>query len=174
MLAPHIVVIAHNIRSAHNVGSIFRTADGFGVEHLYLSGYTPYPLLGRDTRLPHIAKKVSDEISKTALGAQNSVVFSHIQNPYPVIEGFKAHGYAIVGLEQNDNAIHLPEYEVPQKLVLILGEEINGIHSDILKKCTALLEIPMTGQKESFNVSVAAGIALYALRHANKNEPPAP
>ncbi len=173
MVAPRIVVVAHNIRSAHNIGSIFRTADGFGVQHLYLTGYSPYPATERDTRLPHIAKRVSDEISKTALGAQNSVVFSHVQSPYMVIDSFKAHGYAIVGLEQNNDAINLPEFVVPPKIVLILGEEIHGIHSGIIKKCTALLEIPMTGQKESFNVSVAAGIALYALNHNHQTEPSA-
>ncbi len=168
MESPHIVVIAHNIRSAHNIGSIFRTADGFGVEHLYLSGYSPYPLLERDTRLPHIAKKVNEEITKTALGAEKTVPFSHIQSPYAVIEGFKAHSYAIIGLEQHETAVALPEYKVPAKLVLILGEEVAGIHNDLLKKCTALLEIPMSGQKESFNVSVAAGIALYGLRFGSK------
>ncbi len=168
MAAPRIVVIAHNIRSCHNIGSIFRTADGFGVEHLYLTGYSPYPTIEGDTRLPHIAQKITQEIKKTALGAENNVVFSHIQNPYHTIDGFKAHGYAIVGLEQNNNAINLPEFVVPPKIVLILGEELNGIHANILKKCTALLEIPMSGQKESFNVSVAAGIALYALRHTNQ------
>lgn len=171
MSSPHIVVIAHNIRSSHNVGSIFRTCDGFGVEHLYLTGYSPYPAIERDTRLPHIVQKVTSEINKTALGAADSVVFSHLTSPYSVIDGYKAHGYAIVGLEQNQNAINLPEFVVPPKMVLILGEEVNGIKTDLIKKCTALLEIPMNGQKESFNVSVAAGIALYALRHGNRTEP---
>ena len=165
MQKAQIVLIAHNIRSSHNIGSIFRTADGFGVEHLYLTGYTPYPMLERDARLPHIAKKTTEEIHKTALGAEQNVLFSHSPTPYSIIDGFKAHGYEIVGLEQGENAILLPEYDAPSKIVLILGEEINGIPSDLLKKCTSLVEIPMEGQKESFNVSVAAGIALYALRN---------
>lgn len=169
MQASHIAVIAHNIRSAHNVGSIFRSCDGFGVEHLYLTGYSPYPLIKNDARLPHISQKATAEINKTALGAEATVLFSHLSSPYSVIEGFKAHGYAVVGLEQGDNAISLPDYAVPPKLVLILGEEVNGISPDLMKKCTELVEIPMTGQKESFNVSVAAGIALYVLRYG-KNE----
>ena len=160
-----IVVIAHNIRSTHNIGSIFRTADGFGVEHLYLTGYSPYPALERDTRLPHIAKKTTEEINKTALGAEQTVTFTHALNPYTVIDGHKAHGYEIIGLEQGENTIALPNFNAPPKIVLILGEEINGIPSDLLKKCTSLVEIPMQGKKESFNVSVAAGIALYALRN---------
>lgn len=164
MNTPQIVVIAHNIRSSHNVGSIFRTCDGFGVEHLYLSGYTPYPVVDRDTRLPHIAKKVTTDIAKTALGAEQTVPFSHLSSPYTVIDGFKAHGYEILGLEQNEKAILLPEYTVPSKVVLILGEEVEGIGSDLIKHCSSLIEIPMSGKKESYNVSVATGIALYALR----------
>lgn len=167
MEAPQVAVIAHNIRSTHNIGSIFRTADGFGVEHLYLTGYSPYPLVEQDTRLPHIAQKMTDEISKTALGAEKSVPFSFVHNPLTVIDGFKAHGYAIIGLEQSESATPLPDFKAPHKLVLILGEEVSGITSDLLKKCTELIEIPMVGHKESYNVSVAAGIALYGIRYNN-------
>ncbi len=161
-----IAVVAHNIRSAHNVGSIFRTSDGFGVEHLYLSGYSPYPRLERDTRLPHITEKVSAEITKTALGAEKTVPFSHIPTPFHIIDGFKAHGYHIIGLEQSETSILLPEFHSAKKILLILGEEVAGISSDIQKKCDTLLEIPMAGSKESFNVSVATGIALYGIRYA--------
>jgi tRNA G18 (ribose-2'-O)-methylase SpoU len=165
MQTTQIVVIAHNIRSSHNIGSIFRTCDGFGVEHLYLTGYSPYPMLERDTRLPHIAQKVTAEITKTSLGAEKTVPFSHLPSPYSVIDGFKAHSYEIIGLEQNETAVSLAKFTTPSKIVLILGEEVGGISPDILKKCDTLVEIPMSGQKESFNVSVAAGIALYALRY---------
>lgn len=168
MQESRIVVIAHNIRSAHNVGSIFRTSDGFGVEHLYLTGYSPYPVQDRDTRLPHISQKVTAEISKTSLGAEKTVPFSHFQSPYSAIEGFKAHGYAIIGLEQDASAIKLPEYAAPSKMVLVLGEEVHGLTPELIKKCTNLIEIPMAGKKESFNVSVAAGIALYGLRYGTK------
>ncbi len=160
---PQISVLAHDIRSAHNIGSIFRTCEGFGVEHLYLSGYTPYPRLERDTRLPHIVEKTSADIAKTALGAEESLSFSHVTSPYPTIDAFKDHRYTVIGLEQDPSALPLPELHAPEKILLILGEEVHGLSSDIIKNCDALIEIPMRGQKESFNVSVATGIALYGL-----------
>ena len=92
MASPQISVVAHNIRSSHNVGSIFRTCDGFGVEHLYLSGYTPYPAMQEDTRLPHIVERVTADISKTALGAEKTVPFTHISHITSTIDAFKAHG----------------------------------------------------------------------------------
>jgi len=165
MTNPQISVVAHNIRSSHNIGSIFRTCDGFGVEHLYLSGYSPYPAVPDDTRLPHIVERISADISKTALGAEKSVPFSHITNITNTIDAFKAHGYEIVGLEQNETATRLPDFDPPHKIMLILGEEVEGIAPELLKHCDTLIEIPMKGQKESFNVSVATGIALYALNY---------
>lgn len=157
-----IIVIAHNIRSTHNVGSIFRTAEGFGVSKIILSGYTPYPRLEGDTRLPHIAEKLHKQIHKTALGAEEVVVFEHQE--HPDIQSFRDIGYRIVGLEQSPASILLPDYSVPEKIALILGEEVDGISSDLLAQCDDVIEIPMMGVKESFNVSVAAGIALYKLR----------
>lgn len=165
MKRPQIAVLAHDIRSAHNVGSIFRTCEGLGVNHLYLSGYTPYPGIQRDTRLPHIADKVTAGIAKTALGAERLLSFTHVATPYPTIDGFKAHGYSVVGLQQDKSSVLLPEFAVPDKILLILGEEVEGIASDIRKKCHFLLEIPMNGKKESYNVSVATGIALYGLTY---------
>lgn len=160
-----VSVVAHNVRSSYNVGSIFRTCDGFGVEHLYLSGYTPYPEAENDTRLPHISAKATSEITKTALGAEKTVPSTHVSNIHVTIEAFKVHGYTIIGLEQDETAVSLPEFETPDKVLLILGEEVKGISSDIREKCDHLIEIPMVGSKESFNVSVAAGIALYGLLH---------
>ncbi len=165
MSQPVISVVAHNIRSSHNVGSIFRTCDGFGVEHLYLSGYTPYPTFEGDSRLPHISEKTTSEIAKTALGAEKSVHFSHTPHITTIIEAFKAHEYTIVGLEQDESSIKLPEFKPPNKILLILGEELEGITAEIKQKCDHLIEIPMLGQKESFNVSVATGITLYALNY---------
>lgn len=161
-----ISVVAHNVRSAHNVGSIFRTCDGFGVQHLYLSGYTPYPAIESDTRLPHIAQKLTADISKTALGAEKTVQFSHVPHIGSTLEAFKAHGYEIIGLEQDESAVMLPDFTPPQKIILVLGEEVDGISSELRQKCDQLIEIPMKGQKESFNVSVAAGIALYGLAYS--------
>jgi len=164
---PEIVVIAHNIRSTHNVGAIFRTAEGFGVNHIILSGYTPYPHLGRgnntqrDPRLPHIAEKLHKQIHKTALGAEDIVPFT--QQDIPDVQRLRNQGFVILGLEQTPDSILLPDYTAPEKIALILGEEVHGIPADVLSECDACVEIPMRGKKESFNVSVAAGIALYSL-----------
>ena len=156
-----IILIAHNIRSTHNVGAFFRTADGFGITKIILSGYTPYPKLESDTRLPHFADKITRQIHKTALDAETMVPFEHYEDP-PIKE-LKADGYAIVGLEQDERSIMLPEYKVPNKVALLLGNEIDGIYPEFRDQCDALIEIPMHGRKESFNVSVATGIALYHL-----------
>ena len=158
---PEIIVIAHNIRSTHNVGSIFRTCEGFGVKKLILSGYTPYPKITNDTRLPHISEKLTSQIHKTALGAETLVSFEYFETP-PLIE-LRDAGYRIVGLEQNSRSVSLDIYEKPEKIVLLLGEEVHGIESSFIDQCDDLIEIPMKGQKESFNVSVATGIALYEL-----------
>lgn len=156
-----IVVIAHNIRSTHNVGAIFRTCEGFGVKKIILSGYTPYPKIDNDTRLPHIAEKLTNQIHKTALGAETMVPFEYQESPDLI--ALKNDGYRIVGLEQDARSIILPDYEVPQKVVLLLGEEVHGLTNEQRDACDDLIEIPMFGKKESFNVSVATGIALYAL-----------
>lgn len=156
-----IVVIAHNIRSTHNVGAIFRTAEGFGISRIILSGYSPYPLLPGDTRLPHLRDKIDGQIHKTALGAELLVPFTYEEQP--PLERLKQEGYRVVGLEQDDRSVMLPEYKVPEKLVLLLGEEVSGLTPELRTQCDDLIEIPMQGKKESFNVSVATGIALYAL-----------
>ncbi len=158
---PEIVVIAHNIRSTHNVGAIFRTSEGFGIAKIILSGYTPYPRIASDIRLPHIAEKLTDQIHKTALGAETMVPFEYIEQP--PLDDLKNQGYRIVALEQSDTSVLLPDYQPPQKVALLLGEEVHGITDELLTLCDDTIEIPMKGQKESFNVSVAAGIALYAL-----------
>lgn len=158
---PEIIVIAHNIRSTHNVGAIFRSSEGFGISKIILSGYTPYPALAHDTRLPHISRKLTDQIHKTALGAEDIVPFEYQE--IPDVTTLRQDGYTIVGLEQDERSTMLPEYTPPDKIVLLLGEEVNGITSDMRQLCDDLIEIPMVGKKESFNVSVATGIALYAL-----------
>lgn len=159
-----IIVIAHNIRSTHNVGAIFRTAEGFGVERIILSGYTPYPKLPeKDGRLPHIAEKLTKQIHKTALGAEEMVPFEYL--PEPDITMLKNNGYTVVGLEQDERSVMLNNYKRPEKIALLLGEEVEGITSDLLALCDDIIEIPMVGKKESFNVSVAAGIALFGLSY---------
>ena len=158
---PEIIVIAHNIRSTHNVGALFRTAEGFGISKLLLTGYTPYPAIPKDTRLPHIANKLTSQIHKTALGAEEIVSFEHRETLD--LETLKAKGYRIVALEQAEKSIPLQTYKSPEKIALLLGEEVAGIAPEHLAACDDIVEIPMVGTKESFNVSVAAGIALYQL-----------
>lgn len=156
-----IILIAHNIRSTHNVGAFLRTSDGFGVEKVIFSGYTPYPTIDGDTRLPHFADKLTRQIHKSALGAETSMPFEHHETP-PLTE-LKAAGYEIVGLEQDERAIMLDTYHAPDKVALLLGNEIDGIYPEYRDQCDKIVEIPMHGMKESFNVSVAAGIALYQI-----------
>jgi len=158
---PEIIVVAHNIRSTHNVGSIFRTCEGFGVARLILSGYTPYPSLKHDNRLPHITEKLSAQIHKTALGAEAMVPFEHQDTPD--LATLARAGYEIIALEQSSISVNLRNYHPPDKIVLLLGEEVHGIPNELLEQCSVTLEIPMYGAKESFNVSVATGIALYSL-----------
>lgn len=158
---PEIIVIAHNIRSTHNVGAIFRTAEGFGVSKIILSGYTPYPKTINDPRLPHIADKLTQQIHKTALDAETLVPFEYQEAVN--LQALKENGFRVVGLEQDTRAVLLPSYHPPAKIALILGEEVEGISDAVLDQCDDLVEIPMHGQKESYNVSVATGIALYAL-----------
>lgn len=156
-----IIVIVHNIRSTFNVGSIFRTCEGFGVKKIIISGYSPYPKLPNDTRLPHIEAKLTAQIHKTALDAELMVPFEYQE--VPDIKALKEQGYTVVGLEQDSRSVFLKDYVTPQKVVLLLGEEVKGITDDMRDQCDDLIEIPMVGRKESFNVSVATGIALYAL-----------
>jgi tRNA G18 (ribose-2'-O)-methylase SpoU len=158
---PEIIVIAHNIRSTHNVGAIFRTAEGFGINRIILSGYTPYPQLMKDSRLPHISEKLTSQIHKTALGAETLVPFEYQETLN--LDTLKHLGYRIVGLEQSERSVLLPTYQSPEKIALLLGEEVHGIEAELLNECDDIIEIPMVGQKESFNVSVATGIALYQL-----------
>lgn len=158
---PEVIILAHNIRSTHNIGSIFRTAEGFGVKHIILSGYSPYPLLPDDSRLPHIREKIHHQIHKTALGAETLVPFSYSEEP--PLDDLKKNGYTIVALEQSANSITSYEYHSPSHIALLIGEEVHGITNELLRQCDQTIEIPMVGQKESFNVSVATGIALYQL-----------
>lgn len=161
-----LIVIAHDIRSTHNVGAILRTSDGFGVTEVLFSGYTPFPRQSHDARLPHLADKIHRDIHKTALGAESSVPQRVITDIAHEISTLQHQGYRIVGLEQNERSVRLDTYSPSQKIVLLLGEERYGLSSELLKMCDDVIEIPMQGDKESFNVSVATGIALYHLAYA--------
>ncbi len=165
---PEIIVIAHNIRSTHNIGSIFRTAEGFGVSKIILSGYTPYPTLSHDTRLPHISDKLTTQIHKTALGAETMVPFEYSE--LPPLAQLRQQNFRIIGLEQDTRSILLTDFVAPDKIALLIGEEVEGITTNLRAQCDDLIEIPMVGKKESFNVSVATGIALYSLS-THKHDP---
>lgn len=152
---PEICLALHNIRSAYNVGAIFRTADAVGVSKIYLCGYTPAPTdrFGR-------ARK---DIAKVALGAEKTVAWESIEDITKLISILKKKNYKIFALEQDESSIDFQEVSLHPKNLLIVGEEVKGIRKDILKSCDEILEIPMKGKKESLNVAVAAGITLYTM-----------
>lgn len=163
-----IVIILHDIRSTHNVGSLFRTAEGLGVSRIIISGYTPYPKSEHDDRLPHLAAKIDQQIAKTALGAEKMVSWERWDDAIAGLRRLKADGFEVIALEQAPTSIKLPDYRPPQKLVLLLGREVEGIEPELLKLCDKIIEIPMFGKKESFNVVQAAAMALYHCRFADE------
>lgn len=162
---PEIHLLLHNIRSTYNVGSIFRTADGFGISKIWLTGYTPYPEQTDDQRLPHLRRKIEQQIHKTALGAENTVSNYYQLDPMGLIKNYQTQGWVILALEQAPDSCSLSDFTPTKdgKYLLILGEEVAGITPELLASADQILEIPMRGHKESFNVSVAAGIALFHL-----------
>ena len=154
-------VILHNIRSIHNVGSIFRTADAAGVEKIYLCGITPQPLDRFGAPL--------QQFVKVSLGAEKTVAWEFVKRTGDIINKLKKDGYKIVAIEQSEKSV--PYYgsgirnKELGKTVLILGSEIKGLPPIIIEKCDNVLEIPMKGKKESLNVSVAFGIVVFNLTY---------
>ncbi len=140
-----IYLILHNVRSLHNVGSIFRTADAAGVSKIFLTGYTPEPA------------------PKTALGAEKYVSWGKIRYIVSLLKRLKKEQIKIIALEQAKGAVDYHRFKSKYPLALILGNEVRGISKSLLKKCDKIIQIPMRGKKESLNVSVAAGIALFSL-----------
>ena len=166
-----IVLSLHNIRSTYNVGSILRTAEGLGVERVICSGITPSPM--NPNYLPHQANRVEHQIAKTALGAENLVPISWCDDIRSLLKRYKEDGYQVIGLENRIKDSRKYTLGSPvllsrlrEKAVLILGEEVVGIDRALFPEIDLFVEIPMVGKKESYNVSVAAGIALYALKTA--------
>jgi 23S rRNA (guanosine2251-2'-O)-methyltransferase len=149
------VVILDNIRSAHNVGSIFRTSDGAGVVHIYVCGYTPAPI-------DRFGRTVA-EIKKTSLGASESVPWTAVSEAdiASLAARLKAEGCSIVVVEQAEGSVLLNDFSVPEKVVYVLGNEIDGVSPTWLAVADVVVEIPMQGMKESLNVSVCAGIVLF-------------
>jgi 23S rRNA (guanosine2251-2'-O)-methyltransferase len=163
MKTPELVLIVHNVRSTHNVGSILRSADGFGAGKVYLTGYTPYPKKADDERLPHLAVKIDRQIHKTALGAEETVEWCYQSKIEELINELKKNGFLVAALEQTPTATLLNKFLPDKKIALIVGNEIDGLDQKTLRLCDAYLQIPMRGSKESFNVAVAAAVAMYQL-----------
>jgi 23S rRNA (guanosine2251-2'-O)-methyltransferase len=148
-LRKSFILWLHDIRSLHNTGAAFRCADAFGIKELWLSGFTPAP--------------PRPEITKTAIGAEEHVEWKKVENEMEAIQTLRKNGYTILGLEQTDNSIMLHDYKISHNPVcLIVGNEVTGIHKTLLPQLDAAIEIPQFGMKHSLNVSVAAGVALYA------------
>ena len=144
-----IVVVLDNVRSMHNVGSIFRTCDGFAVEQVCLCGITSQP--------PH------REIEKTALGATQSINWTYYADPVQAVEQLRSDGYTIIAIEQAENSIMLNDFEADKskKYALIFGNEVNGVSEEVMQLIDACIEIPQFGTKHSFNIVVSAGIVLW-------------
>ena len=145
-----IVIVLDNVRSAYNVGSVFRTADAFPVETIYLCGITGYP--------PH------KEILKTALGATETVKWKHSKSTLEVISELKAAGYKIFAIEQAEGSIMLNNFQLSttnNKIALVFGHEVDGVQQDIMNVCDGCIEIPQGGTKHSLNIAVSAGVVLW-------------
>ena len=146
-----VIVLLDNVRSLHNVGSVFRTCDAMAVEKLYLCGITAKP--------PH------REIQKTAIGATESVNWEYMDDAISIIHRYKKEGYTIISVEQTSNSIALGNYNWKnEKVLLVFGNEVDGVHQKIIDLSDFSLEIPQWGTKHSFNITVSAGIVLWDLK----------
>jgi tRNA G18 (ribose-2'-O)-methylase SpoU len=153
---PEIILVLHNIRSTHNVGSLFRSSDGAGVAQIVLSGYTPTPIdkYGRNR----------NDIAKTALGAEQTLPWQQVEGLPDFIKQKRDEGFLISAIEQTPNSINYKNCNHDaQKQILILGNEVLGVDNEILNLCDQVIEIPMAGDKESLNVSIAGAIVLFEL-----------
>jgi tRNA G18 (ribose-2'-O)-methylase SpoU len=151
-----MVVVLDNVRSMHNVGSVFRTCDAFLVEKMYLCGFTPNP--------PH------REIQKTALGATETVAWEATESTINLIQKLKENEYQVFAVEQTHNSISLDTFSPPKqtKIALVFGNEADGVNEEVIKCCDGAIEIPQFGSKHSFNISVSAGIVLWDIFNKSK------
>lgn len=150
-----IIVVIDNVRSAYNVGSIFRTADGAGNCEIYICGISPTP--------EHI------KVGKTALGATKSVPWKYFKTTSQALDAIRKENIEIISIETGDNAIDYREYSYPQTVAIVLGHETDGVDANILKKSDRIVSIPMRGEKNSLNVASAAAIILYEITRNVKN-----
>ncbi|MBY0537392.1 MAG: RNA methyltransferase [Chitinophagaceae bacterium] len=147
-----IVVVLDNVRSMHNVGSVFRTADSFLIEAIYLCGYTPQP--------PH------RDIHKTALGATETVNWSYATTTLEAVQELRAAGYKVWAVEQAQNSVSLEKFTLqwtPEPIAIVMGNEVTGVDAEVMKIVDGCIEIPQFGSKHSFNISIATGIVLWEL-----------
>ncbi|NQX41461.1 SpoU rRNA Methylase family protein [Pedobacter steynii] len=144
-----VIVVLDNVRSMHNIGSVFRTADGFAIEKLYLCGITAQP--------PH------REIEKTALGATQSVAWTHFESTLEAVASLREDGYEIIAIEQASGSVMLNTFqpESSKKYALIFGNEVNGVSEEVMAQIDKCIEIPQFGTKHSFNIVISAGIVLW-------------
>lgn len=149
------ILILHNIRSVSNVGAMFRTADAAGINKIYLTGYTPAPL-------DRFGRKRKD-LAKSALGAEEFVAWEQRKNIFPLLEKLKKGKFLIIGIEQDKKSVDYKKVKLKNKNAFIVGAEVTGIPKNVLKKFDVIAEIPMKGKKESLNVSVACGVALFRM-----------
>ncbi len=143
------ILILPDIRSCHNVGAMFRTADACNFDKLYLVGYTAHP--------PKV------QIDKVSLGAEKWVPWEAAEDLEALVTTLKAEGYEVLALEKNDTSSSIEDYAPKKPIALIVGNEVDGVSDDTLALCDHVLHLPMYGRKESLNVSIAAGIAMYTL-----------
>lgn len=154
-----VVAVLENVRSAYNVGSVFRTADAFLLEAVYLTGYTAVP--------PH------KEIKKTALGAEDSVDWKHFSSAKEAIEALKSSGFQVYAVEQVFDSLSLEKanFETDTKIAVVFGNEVSGVEQETIALCDATIEIPQLGMKHSLNIATAAGVVLWEIIRTRMNVP---
>ena len=155
-----IILVLENIRSAYNVGSVFRTADAFLLNAIYITGYTCIP--------PH------KEIKKTALGAEETVDWKHFVNATEAIKNLKAAGYKVYAVEQAKDSLKLQNaaFDTDDKIAVIFGNEVTGVEQDTILQCDGCIEIPQLGMKHSLNIATAAGVVLWEILRGRISQSP--
>lgn len=145
--------ILENIRSAYNVGAIFRTADGAGVDKIFLVGYTPTPIdrFGR----------AQSEIAKTSLGAVSEIPWEHVMTSIELVKKLQSEGFVVAAVELTEQSVSLKDFVIPEKVAYLVGNEVTGVEPGTVAACDIVVAIPMRGSKESLNVATTAGIVMY-------------
>lgn len=158
-----VILIADNIRSLYNAGSLFRLADGVNLEAIYLCGITGYPKAENDGRPAWIAERADKEIRKTGLAGVNSIPFRYFETTNEAINAARSSGYQIVGLELTDTSIDYRDFNYTYPLAIVIGHETDGVDAEVLSRLDATVHLPMNGSGKSLNVSTAAAAFLYYL-----------